>query len=228
MTTRYALAVCLLLCGASVQGQSARDTLNEEPNHERLTFVQHMRVFELNLPAGESTLDHSHQHDVATLVLEGGTMRTRNVGEDWSAERMRALGDAELTTYTGAPASHREENVGASPYRMLVVENLREGGTWSTRPPLVAEGTALRLEGRSFAVYDARLDAQTPQTSHRHQNATLVVLLSGAVVVEGGGGEQEFRLAETGRWFPSWGDDLSHTLTAVGPGDVHFACIEAR
>ena len=211
---RFALIACVLLCGVSVRGQSPRDTLNEEPHHERLTYVQHMRVFELTLPPGESTLDHTHHYDVATLALEDGATR--------------ALGDAELTTYTGTPATHREENVGASPFRMFVVENLRDGGTWSTPPPIVAPGTTLRLEGRSFSVYDARLNAETPQTSHQHQNATLVVLVSGAVVVEGGGGEQEFSMAETGRWFPSFGDDLTHTLTAAGTGDAHFVCVEAR
>lgn len=226
--TRFALVFGMLVCATSVWGQSAPVTMNEEPHHERLTYVQHMRVFEVNLPAGEMTRDHVRDHDVVTLALGDATTRSRTAGGDWSAPVMRAQGSAEITAYTGAPATHALENVGATPYRMFVVENLRDAGAWSTLPPIDAPGTTLRQEGRSFAVYDVRLDAETPQTRHVHQNATLVVLLSGAVSVGGAGGESDFRLEQTGRWFPSFGADQPHTLTSVGTGEAHVVCVEAR
>ena len=108
--------------------------MNEEPHHERLTYVQHMRVFEIILPAGEMTRDHLRDHDVATLALGDATTRSRTAGGDWSAPMMRAHGSAEITAYTGAPAVHGMENVGATPVRMFVVENLRDAGAWSTLP----------------------------------------------------------------------------------------------
>ncbi|MSO83615.1 MAG: hypothetical protein EXQ53_10030 [Acidobacteria bacterium] len=227
MTRLLALILGVLASGAAAWGQSARVTMNEEPHHQRLTYIRHMRVFEATLSPGEATLDHAHDHDVATLALGDMMSRLRRVGEDWSAPRMRALGSAEATTYTGVPAVHRAENVGAAPYRMLVVENLRDGG-WSTPPPLGAPGTVLRQEARAFAVYDVRLSAATPRTNHVHQNPTLVVLMSGTVEVQGGGGESEFRLGQTGRWFPSSGADQPHTLAVVGPGEAHVVCVEAR
>lgn len=216
-----------VLCGATVIGQSVQITMNEEPHYQRLTYIRHMRVFEVNVPPGESTLDHAHDHDVATLALGDGTTRVRRVGEDWSAPVMRALGSAEIAAYTGAPASHRAENVGTTPYRMLVVENLRDRG-WSTPAPLAAPGTTLRQEGRAFAVYDVRLSAATPRTNHVHENATMVILLSGGVQVQGGGGESEFRMEQTGRWFPSSGVDQPHTLAVAGAGEAHVVCVEAR
>lgn len=201
--------------------------MNAEPHHRRLTYIRHMRVFEANLSPGESTLDHVYDRDVATLVLGDATTRVRRTGEDWSAPLMRALGSAEITAYTGAPVSHRAENVGTTLYRMFVVENLREGG-WSTPAPVAAPGTTLRQEGRSFAVSDVRLNAATPRTNHVHQNPSMVVLLSGAVEVQGGGGESEFRMDQTGRWFPSSGVDQPHTLVLAGTGEAHVVCVEAR
>jgi hypothetical protein len=224
---RITLAFGVLACGASVWGQSAQVTMNEEPHHQRLTYVRHMRVFEVNVRPGESTLDYTHDHDVATLALRDATSRLRRVGEDWSAPRMRAQGSAEITTYTGAPAVHRAENVGTTLYRMFIVENLRDRG-WSTPAPIAAPGTTLRQDARSFAVYDVRLNAATPRTNHVHENVTLVILLSGAVQVQGGGGESEFRMEQTGRWFPSSGVDQPHTLTVGGAGDAHLVCVEAR
>ena len=225
---RFSLVFGVLVCGASVWGQSARVTMNEEPHHELLTYVQHMRVFEMNLPAGDMTRDHVRDHDVATLALGNATTRSRIAGGDWSAPVMRVQGSAEITAYTDAPAVHGMENVGATPVRMFVVENLRDDGAWSTLPPIDAPGTTLRQEGPSFAVYDVRLNAETPQTRHVHQNPTLVVLLSGAVSVGGAGGESDFRLEQTGRWFPSFGVDQPHALASVGTGEAHVVCVEAR
>ena len=217
-----------LLCGATAVGQSGQITMNEEPHHQRLTYIRHMRVFEANVPPGESTLDHTHDHDVATIALSDGMTRARRTGEDWAAPQTWAHGGAEITTYTGAPAAHRTENVGTTPYRMLVVENLRDRG-WTMPAPLTAPGTTLRLDARSFAVYDMRLNAATPRTNHVHQNPSFIFLVSGVVQVQGGGGESEFRLEQAGTWwFPSSGPDQPHTVALVGTGDAHVMCVEAR
>ena len=227
MVKRITLLFGVLACGASVWGQSAQMTMNEEPHYQRLTYVRNMRVFEVNVPVGESTLDHAHDHDVADVALGDVTSRVRRAGEDWSPVRTRASGSTEITAYTGAPAVHRAENAGPTPYRMVVVENLRDRG-WSTPAPIAAPGTTLRQDARSFAVYDVRLNAATPRTNHVHENATLVILVSGAVEVQGGGGESEFRMEQTGRWFPSSGSEQPHTLARVGTGEAHVVCVEAR
>jgi quercetin dioxygenase-like cupin family protein len=229
MKTRATVLGLSLICGPAIVAQTpaGRVTMNEEPHHERLTYLRHMRVFEATLPPGGSTADHLHDHDVASLVLGAATTRARNVGEDWTAPRMRMAGAAETTMYTGAPATHRTENAGTTPLRLFIVENLRDGG-WSSPAPLTAPGTTLRQEARSFAVYDVRLSAATSRTNHAHENPSFVFLMSGAVQVQGGGGESEFRLEEPGRWFPSSGPDQPHTLTVVGASDAHVICVEAR
>ena len=224
---RFFLVFGVLACSVSIWGQSAAVTMNQEPHHERLLFLRHMRVFEVNLPAGETTGDHIRDHDVATLALGDATTRSRDAGGEWGAPVTRAGGSAGVTAYTDAPTAHGIENVGTTPYRSFVVENLRDEG-WSALPPLVAPGTTSRQQARSFGVYDVRLNADVPESAHTHQNVTIVILLSGAVQVQGGGGEGTFRMEETGRWFPSSGPDQPHTLTHAGTDDAHVVCIEAR
>lgn len=217
-----------LVYSATVAGQSGPVAMDQEPHHERLTYVRHMRVYEVNIPPGQSTLDHTHDHDVVTIALGDGMTRSRRAGEDWAAPQMWAQGGAEIATYTGAPATHRTENVGTAPSRMLVVESLRDRG-WTMPAPLTAPGTTLRQEARSFAVYDMRLNAATPRTNHVHQNPSFIFLVSGVVQVQGGGGESEFRLEQAGTWwFPSSGPDQPHTIALVGTGDARVMCVEAR
>jgi len=229
MKTTASVCSVAILCGATLiaQSPSATVTMNNEAHHERLTYLRHMRVFEANVPPGMATADHLHDHDVTSIVLGDASTRSRGVGGEWSTPRTRTAGTAETSTYTGSPVTHRTENTGTAPLRLFVVENLRDSG-WTSLAPLTAPGTSLRQEDRSFAVYDVRLNAATPRTNHTHQNPSFVFLMAGAVQVQGGGGESEFRLEQKGRWFPSSGPDQPHTLSLVGTADAHVVCVEAR
>jgi quercetin dioxygenase-like cupin family protein len=217
-----------LLSSAAALGQSP-PTMNQEPHHQRLTYIRHMRVFELALAPGESTLDHTFDYDVAVIPLTAGTVRSRVVGADWSAPLEHAPGRAMLVERTGAPVTHRVENAGTTPFRAILIENLRERG-WSMPPALTAPGTTLQQESRSFAVYDMRLNAGTSRTNHTHQNPIFIFVLSGAVEAQGGGGEFAFPLVQTGTWwFPGSGPDQPHTIElAKGSSDAHVLCIEAK
>lgn len=215
-----------MLSVATGAGQSA-PTMNQEAHHQRLTYIRNMRVFQLMLAPGESTADYLHDYDAVTIPLANATIRTRRAGEDWGAARQRAQGAADVGEYTGAPVTQRVENTGTTPFRAIVAENLRDKG-WTTPAALKAPGTSLQRASRSFAVYDMRLNAATPKTSHTHENPSFVVLISGVVQVQGGGGESEFRLEQPGRWFPSSGPDQPHTIAVVGTGDAHVICVETK
>lgn len=213
-----ALSVILL-------GQTA-PSVNEDPNHKRLLYTAHLRMFDVTVAPGASTLDHSHDHDLVTVAVGEATVRTRAPGGEWSGPRSVASGAVDVASYTGAPSVHRIENVGKTPYRAFAIENLRDA-KWTTPQLISAPGTTLLEQSRSFAVYDVRLSGPASKTSHVHQMPTVVMLIAGAVEVQGGGGESEFRMETPGRWFPSqW--DQPHTLTLVGGGAAHVVEVEAR
>ena len=228
MKTTSLILGSLVLGGASLLAQAPAPpvTMNNESHFERLTYLRHMRVFEARIAPGESTGDLLQDHDVVSIPFGDTTLRSRKVGQDWDAPRTRAAWSAEATSYTDAAVTHRMENAGTTPLRMFLVENLRDRG-WTMPAALTAPGTTLRQEARSFAVYDVRLDATTPQTNHVHPNPSFVFVVSGVVQVQGGGGESEFRLEQPGRWFPSAGPDQPHTLRVVG-NSAHAICVEAR
>ena len=223
-TPAHAVAAAVLL-SAVVLGQQVIPA-GEDPHYKRLLFTAHLRLFEIAIPAGAATLDHSHDHDIVTVALGESTVRTRQAGPEWSAPQPYMPGATNVTNYTGAAAAHRVENVGKTPFRAFTVENLRDRG-WSMPQLITAPATTLVQESRSFAVYEVRLTGSTSRTNHVHQMPTVVMLVSGGVEVQGGGGESEFRMETAGRWFPSqW--DQPHTLTLSGSGDAHLIEVEAR
>ena len=220
-------ACAMLLCVIAASGQSA-PTMNQEPHHQRLTYIRHMRAFLLTLAPGESTADYVLDHDGAIVALSDATIRLLRAGAAPREPAAVMQGRVDLGQFTGEPVTQRLENVGTTPLRAIVVENLRDRG-WTAPPVLTAPGTSLQQESRSFAVYDMRLNAANPRTNHTHQNPIFVFLLSGRVEAQGGGGEFAFPLVQTGTWwFPGSGPDQPHTIELAGSGEAHVMCVEAK
>jgi hypothetical protein len=221
-------ACATLLCGIAVSGQSA-PTMNQEPHHQRLTYIRHMRAFLLTLAPGESTADYVLDHDGAIVALSDATIRLLRAGATPREPAAVMQGRVDLGQFTGEPVTQRLENAGTTPLRAIAVENLRDG-KWTAPQALTAPGTTLQQENRSFAVYDMRLNAANPRTNHAHQNPIFVFLLSGRVEAQGGGGEFAFPLVQTGTWwFPGSGPDQPHTIElAKDSSDAHVICIEAK
>ena len=114
---------------------AAQVPLSKEPRH-RVTFENaQFRILDVNVPPGDTTLDHLHEFDIVTVSMTSGTdTRLQSAGQAWSPARPpRPLGDASVTEYPGKPESHRLETVGKSAYRLFALENLRASG-WSATP----------------------------------------------------------------------------------------------
>jgi hypothetical protein len=222
------LTLCAVAaCVATASGQQSAPTMNQEPHHKRLTYVRHMRVFELMLAPGEATGEYVLDHDSAIVALTDATVRRHRGGAAGEPQKIE-LGRVDLGQMTGEPVTQRLENVGTTPLHAIVVENLRDRG-WTMPAAIVAPGTALRQENRSFAVYDMRLNAANRETNHTHQNAVFVFLMSGGVEAQGGGGEFSFPLDRARTWwFPGSGTDQPHTIELTGSGDAHVMCVEAK
>lgn len=224
--TRAHAALCASILAAAGTASSAQVPLPKEPRHKQVLYTANMRVLDVGIPVGDTTLDHIHDMDVATVSVADSTTRVREMGKDWGAPRERPVGNLSISNYTGARQVHRIENIGKTPYRVIAVENDRESG-WTTPAAITAPGTKLAQESRAFSVYEVRLDAATSRTTHMHEVPTLVVLVSGAMTYQGGGGNDPFTVNEPGKWvFGPRGS--GHTLT-VGAGETaHIIEFEAR
>lgn len=216
-----------LLFGASAAGRSAQVAVTEEPHHRVVLYTAQLRVLDVNISPGDTALDHAHDRDTATVAIGNATTRTRRPGEDWGAPRVRRLGSVNITEYTGAPAVHRVENVDTTPYHLIAVENLRDERWSMPKAPAAAAGTTLIQQSRAFAVYDVRLSAGTPRTTHAHEVPTISVLVAGAFENQGGGGETPFRLQQPGRWLLT-PMGQAHTMSVIGAGDAHVIEVEVR
>ena len=99
-----------------------------------------LRVLDVNIPPGVTTLDHSHDHDLVTVSIGQADTRIRTPGADWGAVRpRRPLGDTSTVEYAGKQGVHTIQNVGPDPYRLIAVENVKQSG-WHGPPAVAAPG----------------------------------------------------------------------------------------
>jgi quercetin dioxygenase-like cupin family protein len=174
-------AVLLLAVAAGV---SAQVPLSQEPRHHVVFENKLFRVLNVDVPPGDTTLDHRHDRDLVTVSVTNGTeTRIQPTGQAWQTRPPRPLGDVVINDYEGKPQSHRLETTGKTAYQLFAVEHV--GGTRSTGPALKAEGTKMTAESRSFRVFDVQLGRERSQTTHTHAVPTIALLLDGKVMSEG-------------------------------------------
>ena len=170
---------------ATIAAVQAQIPVTKEPHHHVVFENAQFRIMDVNVPAGETTLDHSHDRDLVTVAMSNGAeTRAQTAGQPWANRPRRPVGDIETTEYAGKVSTHKFETMGATAYQLFAVENLK-ASDWSATPAVSGAGTTLAKESRSFRVYTVALGNDRQQTSHSHAVPTIVVLLGGKVMSEG-------------------------------------------
>src|SRR6185503_15189626 len=104
-----ALFAAVALASASV---AAQVPVNNEPHHRTVYENADFRILDVRVAPGDSTADHRHDHDIATVSMNAGTPTRIISGGQTQNRPPRPLADATVTEYTGRPASHKLDNVG--------------------------------------------------------------------------------------------------------------------
>ena len=225
------VGIVIILLATAV---AAQVPVTQEPRHRVVFETPEFRILDVRIPPGETTLDHTHEHDIVTVAMAGGATRTQSPGQAWIPVPAKPPGDVVIEEHTGKPDRHLLQNVGDSPYQVFAVENLRPGN-WTSGASVSAGGTTLTRESRAFRVYDVRLMPGMTQTFHVHAVPTIAVLISGRSMSAGPENKTADpsapvglkQLVQAGEWvLVPTGE--SHYLVRLGTGDVRLVEIEVR
>ena len=145
--------------------------VEQEPRHKVQYADAAMRVLNVDIPPGETTLEHTHRNDIATVCVECGPRRNRVLGGEWGNVLTREVGTVEVTPYAANPGTHSVRAVGSEPYHLIAVENLRPG-TWNGAP---LAGLTPEKETAAFRVYRIAPGAPAP---HTHRAPTVIVTVA--------------------------------------------------
>ena len=191
-----AIGVCLVAValGPDVLAQVP---VHLEPRHPVAFENNALRVLNVNIGGGDTTLDHIHENDIAIVCISGCEIRTMPLGGGWGEWLSRLPGGVSVTANAGHPSIHRHQ-AGGSLYHVISVENLRQRA-WSQDPPATDSATKLVSETRAFQIYDVRVATGAPAKERVHSQPVVAVLISGEVTVDAQGGLAKV-LKRSGDW----------------------------
>jgi quercetin dioxygenase-like cupin family protein len=174
----YAGAGAVVACVGALSSQSAPPIpVDQEPRHRVMLADDRLRVLEVSIPAGDTSLNHQHDFDLVTINIENGPTRTFSSPDGWSAVRPREVGGVNVAEYTGRSSAHVVQNVGDRAYRLTGVENLKTG-EWSSHAAIAEPGVRVITESRAFRAYQVDL-IRDRRATHVHQVPVVVTLLEG-------------------------------------------------
>ena len=96
--------------------------VEQEPHHKVVYQNQYVRMLDVQVNPGESTLYHSHSHDNVAVRLTDAQLQNQNFGTDWEAPSHMAKGAVSFAEGTAKPYTHRIKNTGTTLFHVIDIE----------------------------------------------------------------------------------------------------------
>ncbi len=195
-------------------------TLDHEAKHHLVFANEWVRVFDVIVPAGDSTRYHVHANDYVYVNFGAANLKAQPLGG--SATDLR-LADGEVR-FTPGPITHRVVNPSTTPFHNLTIELLKSTGvTLSSSPAgqVVLDNSRVRVERIVLEPGES-----TPR--HEHRGPGLEVAVRGGTVSSASVTEVSQRLTYQSAGYRWYDAPRIHTLTNVGPTTVEIVEIEWR
>ena len=220
----------------------------EEPRHHLVFTNDAVRILDVQIESGDTTLFHTHAEPIFYVAISGSRVRSQVLDGDWSRAPARPTMPVGTVTsnvrYADRSLTHRVDNVGDGLFRLIAVVNRGSGerdgpaagasaagtaGAAGAAPQAVPAGAdgAAEVENRWFRGYRFTLEPRT--TTGKHHHATPVV------VVQVGEGSSEVNAPQSGFAEKSapgvWSYHIAgeeHELRNVGESPVQLIEVEVR
>ena len=212
-----AAVVPLVSMTASLRAQTTVP-LSGEAKHHLVFENSHTRVYDVVVPAGDSTLYHVHANDYVYVTLGKASLEAQGLG---AAQTKLDLADGEVR-YTKGPITHRVLNPSNTAFHNLTIEVLEPAGV--TLAPASPGDVALEND-RVRAVRIVLAPGQrTPRHDHRGPWLEVAVKPGTVSVDDGTGPPRRETLAPAKYAWHAAG--TSHLITNVGNSRVELVEID--
>jgi quercetin dioxygenase-like cupin family protein len=227
--------LAFLLLFAAVSFSAADDktvvTISQEPHHHLVLENEYTRVYDVTVPAHQSTLLHRHDNDYLAVILEPAQIQNDVLGRPVTTGR---AGKGEVR-FAVAPLSHRLINSGDTPFRNITIEILKKKsgtlkGTTPERGLDVGHGglSDTVVDNSEVRVQDVQIAAGGMLHKHTHKYPFLVVALSDLDLhnmPQGKPAAMVHQKAGEVKWI---GAGSTHEMMNMGKQEAHFIEVEFK
>jgi quercetin dioxygenase-like cupin family protein len=219
------LFILLLLAAQAPAPQEV--PVGREPKHHLVLENQYTRVYQVEVPAGEATLLHRHDHDYVYVVLGDAYIRNEVAGRPPVDQQVK---DGDVNFAPGGFA-HVARNLGSTPFRNVTIEVLRKSHSsaiGSADTPSTGSSFIRAIVVNTDAVEATKAEiapgGSTPL--HRHDTDHMVVAISDLHLKNNITGKGTFDIQEKAGDVVWVKGGFEHTLTNVGPRPARFLALE--
>lgn len=204
--------------------------VEQEPRHRLVFEKDDIRIINVNVPPGDTSLYHTHSDPTVYVVFSGVLLRAQTLGKQWTTlrpEQIRRVGEiAYREDYLTKPLTHRVENIDDESFRVLGIIN---SGAGAKARIVTATHTVTKpeLDNNWFRGYRFKLEAGNTTDMHRHDYPVVVVQINKANtdVFEKDRPTAEKTVAGNWSWHRA---GVGHKLRNIGEVAVELVEIEVK
>lgn len=229
---RSLYAIVLLAASPWVLAAENVVPVHEEPRHRLVHEGPELRVLDVQIAPGDTTLFHRHDAPIAYVYISPAPTKAQVLGQDWAGASPNtspapAVGSVLFNeTYAVAPVEHRVTNPGEVPFRLIAVLNRGPGQAGGPEESL-GGASPIESSGRWFRSARQTLANQATWVWEGHRRPVVVVQVSsGTVLVEPETGASS-NLQSPGDFIVLQPKDRVHFRNA-GDESVTLAMVEVR
>ena len=224
--------LALLVATTGTLGAQTVVPVHEEPRHRLAYESPELRVLDIEIPPGDTTLFHRHDLPMAYVLISPALTNAQVLGQSWGSAATDTgpfpdIGSVFLDeTYRAAPIEHRVTCVDDCPFRLIGVMNRGPGQAIRAGGALGTAGST-EAEGRWFRTAYYTLATQTTWEWEGHGRPVAIVQVSPGVVSIEPETASTGRLQAPGEFLVLHADAQVH-LHNSGSSPVTLAIVEVR
>jgi len=212
----------LFWLAATCSAQQIPVPVDQEPHHHVVLKNDDVLVMHVTLPAGESTLYHTHSRDRVSVALTSTTLAQQELGKPEGKPGPTHPGDISAITSDG-PYTHRLRNPGPATFEVVDVEFFHRPKDPTSQPaaPVAAENPSARVYKWVLAP-----GAATPMHTHERPYVILAVtpMQLKMTAPDGGSMTHEIKAGDF-HWVDA---KVTHTLANAGSAEGEVVEIELK
>ncbi len=220
--TRFTVAHVALALTAGVAGCSAQAPVPvfKEPRHHVVYENKLVRVLDVRVPPGDTTLYHVHAERYVGVVINGANGWEQFLGRDATPNKTVTASILDNSNQT-LPYTHRVGNIDTVAFHYVVGQQLARSGIDAFRLPEKANMHFERETPLAY-VYRITLAPGEVMASHQHAQPGLTVQISaGTMQAVGTAPAAESKEKGAGAWW--WRNSgHDHSLVNTGPTTVYL------
>ncbi len=216
--------------------------LPQEPRHHVVFESPSMRIHDIQVPPGDTTLFHTHDTAILYVPIFRSTTRSQVLGGEWSggaaastaataasnapspAEAQRPRPAYSVTTYVEKLYTHRLNNFGPTLFRLVGIANRSKGATGAA-DDVSGLSAKPEVENNWYRAHRVVLKPGEATPPHRHVTPVVVVMQTAGTATSDSDG-----------WLPLNGPgDIArhpgtapHTIRNAGTSEVELVEVEVR